>query len=315
MKYFKIKPRPIIHNLKICYLIIATLLLLPFSSSAIDTAGEVPIKVRYLYSIDAKASGTALNGASSISVDNLNSELFILDRASRRVVITDLEGTFLYQYSFASAHLDLPLDMAVGKNGKVYFADTNHITIVDYDGKFIKKLDVSNVPSNKKIVFQSVGVSDKYIYVGDIDSQRILVFDLETTEYITEFKEGLGNNIYLAIDADRIFSLDSTGFSVYYHDLDGNPKGRFGKISGLPGGFSMPTSIAVDSTNGRVAVVDLNRVAVIFFDREGNFLYEFGGSKLFSWPKSIALDSRGRVYIGDGSGTVRVFAIVEDSIE
>ena len=98
-------------------------------------------------------------------------------------------------------------------------------------------------------------------------------------------------------------------------DLDGNPIGRFGKISGLAGGFSMPAGIDVDSAGGRIAVVDMNRLAIVYFDREGNFLYEFGGSDIFSWPSEVALDSRGRVYVGDASGLVRVFAIIEESIE
>lgn len=240
------------------------------------------VKVRYLFSIDIKASGTALSSASLIHVDSYNNELFLVDRTNKRIAITDLEGTFMYQFSFAVAGIKSPKDMVVAKDGKIYFADTDNVVIADYDGRFIKNLDVSHVPRKGKIAFQSVAINEKYLFVGEAYESRVLVFDVETHEFITEYREGLGVGISLALDKDGIYALDPGSFSVYHLDMEGNPKGRFGKISGLPGGFSMPTDIDVNGITGRVAVVDVNRIAIIFFDLEGNFLYEFGGAEMFS---------------------------------
>lgn len=256
------------------FLILLTpLLFIPNKSYSIDADGKIPIKIRYLHTITGKASGSPIKGANYLFVDDTQGELFILDTSMKRVLITDLEGIYIFSFSFSKSGVFSPSSMAVDKDGKIYFADIDKVVIADYDGTFIKKLDVSAVPGEGKFSFQSVAVDDKYLYLGEISrGGRVLVFDRETTEFVTEYKDGIGNNAKIGVDKDGLYLLDPATFAVYSIDKNGNPRGKFGKVSGLAGGFSMPSAIAVNKESGRVVVVDSNRAAVIFFDREGDFL-------------------------------------------
>ena len=96
-------------------------------------------------------------------------------------------------------------------------------------------------------------------------------------------------------------------------DENGKLLGRFGSVSSLAGGFSMLADVTVDRKNGRVIVLDINRLQAIFFDREGNFLFEFGGPDVFLAPRAITTDDKGRVYIYDASKKIRVFQIIEEA--
>jgi len=119
--------------------------------------------------------------------------------------------------------------------------------------------------------------------------------------------------IFIGMDDAGIYVRDPATFSVYRLDKSGKPLGSFGTVSSLPGGFSMTVDIKVDRKNGRVIVVETNRAAIIFFDREGKFLFEFGGPEILKWPRAVAVDDNNRVYVSDSSQMVRVFEIIEEA--
>jgi len=275
----------------------------------------IPIKIRFLHAIDAKASGYPVASATAIAIDSDNGELFMLDSVNKRVVITDLEGIFNYEFSFTKAGLVDPKNFMVSPDGKLYFIDSGKVVITDYDGTFIKQMDLSVVPKADRVTIQSVAITSKYIYLGEALEDRVLVFDVNTLQFITEYSVPT-MNVRVAADDKNIFILDPASFAVLILDNKGNQIGQFGRVSGLAGGFSMPVSIAIDSLNDRVVVVDINRAAVIYFDREGNFLYEFGGDNLLYKPTSSVIDNKGRVYVADRGrgGGVSVFSIYEEDI-
>lgn len=270
--------------------------------------------IRYLYGIDGVLSGIAFSGITNLYVDNKNNELYVMDNDNKRVVITDLEGLYIHQFKFMEAGInDLPLDIAVADEGMIYIAETNRILVADYRGMYKYDLNLTNIPYADAISIQSIKIDGDKIYIGDSGKKRVVVLDRHSGNFITEFTEGLNINFHLALDDNGFYVLDASIFSVMRFDKNGKPLGRFGMISGLAGGFSMPVDIAVDRKNGRVIVVDINRVAVIFFARDGKYLFEFGGVELFNWPRAIATDDYDRVYIADGSHKIRVFQIIEDA--
>src|SRR3989338_1656081 len=80
--------------------------------------------IKYLFSIDARVSGTPLEGVSKIFIDNKNNELYALDAANQRVVITDLNGTFLYQFTYADAGIkSMPVGITATDDGLLYIAE------------------------------------------------------------------------------------------------------------------------------------------------------------------------------------------------
>lgn len=268
--------------------------------------------IQYLFSIDAMASGQPFGGVSALLIDNKNSELYALDDGNRRLVITNLEGVFLYQFTYTDAGIkNMPIGIAAADDGKIYIAEENRVVVTDYRGMYDHGMALSTIPDADKINIQSIAIDGNTVYLGAVG--RLVVMDRTKEVFITQFKEGMGKNIFLKLGANEIFIRDSALFSVFRLSKDGKPLGSFGRVSGLAGGFSMTVDMAVERKKGWVIVLDTNRVATIFFDIEGNFLFEFGGPELFKWPRAVEADDEGRIYVTDGTGKIRVFQIIEDA--
>jgi DNA-binding beta-propeller fold protein YncE len=285
-------------------------LLCPAAGSGQDT-GPINPRIKYLRSIDAAPSGRPFTTVYDIFIDEKNEEVFALDTGGRRVVIFDFYGAFLYKFSFVDAGVRGPaVEMAVADDGRIYIAESLRVSVTSYRGIYDHDLDLSTVPDADKIIIQSIAVDGDVIYLGDTGLDRVIVMDREKEVFINQFSEGMGVNFHLAVDEETIYVRDPATFSVFIIDKEGTPQGRFGKVSGLAGGFSQTASITLDRKNGRVIVLDSNRIAVIFFDMEGNFLFEFGGPRTFIAPRTVAADAKGRVYVYDGSRKIRVFEII-----
>lgn len=267
--------------------------------------------IKYLYTIKATASGEHIGNIDSLFVNNKHEELYILDSGNKRALITDLKGAFLYQFKYDGA--GTPIGIVATEDGLIYIADEKRVAVFNYRGVHQKDLDISTVPDKDKMVIQSFAVDGDMIYIGDNANSRIVVMDRKQETFITQFKEGLGKNIFLGMDDTGIYIRDPATFSVYRLDKSGKPLGSFGRVSSLPGGFSMTVDMTVDRKNGRVIVVETNRAAIIFFDREGTYLFEFGGPEVLKWPRTVAVDDKNRVYVSDSTQTVRVFEIIEEA--
>ena len=279
-------------------------------------ADEVQWRVGYLYTIDSQASGAPFNNIADIIIDNKHNEVLVLDNGNSRVVITDTHGTFLFQFSFTDAGIKgFPRSIAVGDDDVIYVAGEEVVTVVRYNGTYVKDLDLSSIPGADGIAVKSIAVKGGNLYIGDGGkTKRIIIMDRKKEKFIAQYSEGLENNVRLALDSSGFYVMDPAKFGVLRFDEDGKYLGRFGRISGLAGGFSQMSDIYVDKKNGRVVIVDYNRVAVIFFNRNGDFLFEFGGPSLFKMPTVAAVDEFNKVYVAD-SNVIRVFKIEEERFE
>lgn len=273
-------------------------------------------RIGYLYTIDPQASGASFNNITDILIDNKHNEMLVLDNGNSRVVITDTNGTFLFQFSFTDAGIKgWPRSIAVGDDDVIYVAGEEVITVVRYNGTYVKDLDLSSIPDADGIVVKSIAVKGGNLYIGDGGKQkRVIVMDRGKEKFITQYSEGLGNNVRLALDSSGFYVMDPAIFGVLRFDEDGKYLGRFGRISGLAGGFSQISDIYIDKKNGRVVIVDYNRVAVLFFNRNGDFLFEFGGPTIFKMPIIAAVDDFDKLYVVD-SNVIRVFKIEEERFE
>ncbi len=99
------------------------------------------------------------------------------------------------------------------------------------------------------------------------------------------------------------------GHQVFKFSTDGKVLMTLGKagVSGsAPDLFDQPTDVVV-APNGNIFVTDSHRNGknnrVVKFDKNGKFLKEWGrkgsGPGEFSEPHTIAMDSRGRLFVGD----------------
>jgi sugar lactone lactonase YvrE len=143
----------------------------------------------------------------------------------------------------------------------------------------------------------------------------ILKFDAHGT-LLTAWGEGMFNFPHGAtVDPNgNLWVTDARGQDGKGHQVfKFNPEGKvlmaLGKagVSGSdPGLFDQPTDVVV-ARNGDIFVTDSHRSGtnnrVVKFSRDGTFIKEWGrkGSRPgeFSEPHTIAIDSRGRLFVGD----------------
>ncbi|MBI3753362.1 MAG: OmpA family protein [Deltaproteobacteria bacterium] len=291
-------------------------------------AEPIPVRLRYLFGFNAKTSGAPLGWVDRILVDDDRSEVYLLDNGNKRIVITDTDGVFLYAFNHADAGIkDTPRDIALDpQKGDIYIAEAKRIVVASYRGMFKRVVDLSNIPDSKKLDIQSIFITsvnlsasaqagENLIYIGDGGKQRVVVISTDG-KFIHEFgkKEGIENNVKsLYVNEKGITFVDPAAFGVFHFSPEGKFQSRFGAVSSLFGGFSMPVGMAVDDKKERILVVDTNRMMVIVFDWNGAPLFEFGGPNMFLWPRSVAVSSKyGRIYVADNTGIIRVFEAIEE---
>jgi len=108
--------------------------------------------IQYLFSIDVMASGQPFVGVSALLIDNKNSELYALDDGNRRLVIMNLEGVFLYQFTYTDAGIkNMPIGIAVADDGKIYIAEGKRVVVVDYRGMYDHDMSLSTIPDANEL--------------------------------------------------------------------------------------------------------------------------------------------------------------------
>lgn len=266
-------------------------------------------RVRYLFSIDVQDLGEPVGGISSLYLDRERGELYILDDSRRQVVITDTEGRFLYAFTYRHITGNPVVDIATDPSGNIYLVESKRILVFNYRGEFKGEFPLS---LEEGVSIQSLAIDREgrfYIGIGSdvlvTDRKGRSLFHLERTIPFT-------NTLSIDSDEEGMAFLDPALFSVFLFDTRGRFVGRFGRVSSLAGGFSMPSGLSLDRRNRRIIVVDTNRWMVIGFDRQGRYLFEFGGPRIFRWPRAVVTDGRGRIYVTDGTLKVRVFEVVRE---
>lgn len=279
--------------------------------------GPIDVRVKRLYGFDARLSGRPFGWVDQIHIDDVNDEVYLLDGNNKRIVVTNVIGSYLFHFDYTLAGIKNPSAFTVDSmSGEIYVAENDRIAVLNYRGEFQGNFNLSQIPDNKRLSVQSLSIvkgdDGDLLYIGDNVNRRILVFTTEG-KYVRTYGNAkwVGNNIKgMVIGEKRIFWLDSTGFSVKSVDLDGTHKKSFGRISSLLGGFSMPSGMTVDLVRKRIIVVDSNRMMVIVFNYDGEILFEFGGPRLFTWPRTVAVDKHGHIFVADNRGTIRVFQAI-----
>ncbi|MBD0306003.1 MAG: hypothetical protein ICV76_05560 [Nitrospiraceae bacterium] len=263
--------------------------------------------------------------------------LFVVDNGNNRVQKFDNNGNFIILWgSFGSANSNFhnPTGIACDAKGDVYVVDTNNHRVQKFDGKLGQYLMKFGSRGNGEGQFSSPwGIAvDRvrgYIYVVDSANFRVQKFD-KTGEFIMQWGS-FGNNdgqFYFA----RGIAVDPADGAVYVVDMGNHRVQKFdtstnvlpqlltkwggglgpGHASSLQsqeaGQLRSPWGIAVDA-DGDVYVSDTGNHRIQKFDREGNYITQWGGfgnsDGQFNFPYGVAVDARGSVFVVD-SGNTRV---------
>jgi DNA-binding beta-propeller fold protein YncE len=155
-----------------------------------------------------------------------------------------------------------------------------------------------------------------YVAQRGADADPILVFDRTGTKMVTSWGKGLFTTIHgLRVDPDgNVWVTDTGDHRVWKFSPEGKvllELGAKGQAGSTKDRFTAPADVAF-APNGDVLVVEQGEVEmasglghsrVVRMSRDGAYLSELGGPGTgpgqFHFAHTVAVDSRGRIYVGD----------------
>lgn len=177
-----------------------------------------------------------VSSPTSMLIDKKNDLMYISDAATRKIVITDLQGVFIRSIDGASdpeRRFNLPIAMALNSKGNLVVADAFNASVQIFDptGRFLGKFGQRGDSAGSFQLIKSLAVdSSDNIYVVDGRAHNISIFN-ERGE--------------LLLVLGGFYATSETG-----------------KLA--PGGFSIPVGIDIDSTD-KIFVVDQMNTRVQVF--------------------------------------------------
>ncbi|CAH1243953.1 TRIM2 [Branchiostoma lanceolatum] len=204
------------------------------------------------------------------------------------------------------AELNLPLGVAVDKDGK--------IAVLERGNKRVQIFDAETGQSLSSFPVDGEGPHDV-----DVDSEgRILVTSSGETYGLRRYsKEGELLNTFMpdcmknprglsVLKDGRMLVVDGTQKSCLLLQPDGSLIREIGK-----GQLQKPVFVSVDESRDVMFVTDKTAHNVFAFDFEGNQKFNFGkegqNDGEFQEPNGITLDPAGNIIVGDSVGRVQVF--------
>jgi DNA-binding beta-propeller fold protein YncE len=282
-----------------------------------------------------------------LTVDQQGS-LFVVDNGNNRIQKFENNGTFIIlwgNFGSANANFHNPTGIACDPKGDVYVVDTNNHRVQKFDGKLGGYLMKFGSRGNGEGQFSAPwGIAiDRvrgYVYVVDSANFRVQKFDLNG-EFIMQW--GSFGNSDGQFYFPRGIAVDPADGAVYVVDMGNHRIQKFDtstnvlpqlllKIGGglgpghasnpqaqEPGQFRSPWGVVVDG-RGDVYITDTGNHRVQKFDREGNFITQWGGfgnqDGQFNFPYGIAVDGRGSVFVVDSANSrVQQFMPAEEGGE
>ncbi|MFZ3012824.1 MAG: 6-bladed beta-propeller [Nitrospira sp.] len=263
--------------------------------------------------------------------------LFVVDNGNNRVQKFDNAGNFIILWgSFGSANANFhnPTGIACDGKGDVWVVDTNNHRVQKFDGKLGGYMMKFGSRGNGEGQFNAPwGIAvDRvrgYIYVVDSANFRVQKFDM-SGEFIMawgSFGNGDGQFYFprgVAVDQEdgTVYIVDMGNHRIQKFDTSTNvlpqlltkwggssaPGHASSALAQEAGQLRSPWGITVDGA-GQLYVTDTGNHRIEKFDREGNFITQWGGfgngDGQFNFPYGIAVDAKGSVFVVD-SGNTRV---------
>ncbi len=272
--------------------------------------------------------------------------VFVVDNGNNRIQKFENNGNFILlwgNFGSSNGNFHNPTGVACDGDDNVYVADTNNHRIQKFDGKlgqYLRKFGGRGNGEGRVNAPWGVAIDRVrgYMYVTDSANFRVQKLDMDG-EFVMQWGS-FGNNdgqFYFA----RGVAVDQTDGSVYVVDMGNHRVLKFDTSTNVlpqliakwgvgggaghassalaqePGQFRSPWGITVDG-NGDVFISDTGNQRIQKFDRDGNFLTQWGGfgngKGQFNFPYGLSVDARGHLFVVD-SGNMRVqhFMPAEDA--
>lgn len=302
--------------------VVLSVCLLVFSTSTLLAQGQ-PV---FLYNL-SNFSGPIGYDSARIEVDQDRNEAYVVFQNIVRI----FSPSGMEVFSFGDG-LDLGqiLDAAIDGTGDIIllsFKDSRTlVTRCNFRGVPVAPIAIQNLPAGLTFGANRMVLRNGLLYFVSLSTLNVTVTDTNG-----DFRRRIDLSPLLEGDAKQNEGAEVIGFTV---DREGNilftipvhfrvyrlaPDGKltsFGRSGSAPGRFGVIAGIATDS-QGNLLVADKLKCVVMVFDRNFNFLSEFGyrgfkpGNLIV--PDDIAVDGRDRVYVSQGRRRgVSVFALTRN---
>ena len=289
----------------------------------------------FLRSWGAKGTGPGKFLYPSRVVVNSLGTVFTADTWDHNIVMSDRNGTEIKQFGtwgVANGQMKSPHGLALDASDNLYVVDTGNwrIDVFDKNGTFVRTWGTKG---SKLGQFQgdmrgiAVDKVNGWVYVVDGEGNRVNKYDL-MGNFITRWGS-LGSGPGQFADGGREVTVDQQG-NVWVADM---PNFRVQKFSPtgaalmqypnpaqppVPGGFNAPRSVAVNATDGTVAVSDTYNWRIETFTNAGTFTKEWGGRGrgpyLFNYARTVASNPVNGDWIITDTDNGRIAAYTKDGV-
>ena len=240
--------------------------------------------------------------------------LFLIFVASTMAIVRAQTYSFSAQWGSqgsADGQFNSPFDIAVGKSGNIYVADSgnNRIQKFDSNGNFLSTWGTTGSGNGQFNGARDVAVDKSgNVYVTDMFNNRVQKFDPDG-KFLTAWAEGpntYSNTLvfYIAVDQSGSVYLSDFYNRIVKFDSNGNFLTTWGTNGTGNGQFNGPAGVCVDGS-GNVFVADSGNNRIQKFDSNGNFLS--------TWSKGhyegVAVDESGNVYVCGILGFIQKFSL------
>jgi hypothetical protein len=280
------------------------------------TPAQAEVKGSFLYDLST-LTGTAAYSAPRLSVDRERNEVSVLYQNS--VSVFNENGMEIYRFG---DDLDLGqiVDISVDGDGNILVLSYRmsesgngvmKIVCCNFRGEPTGTIELTNLPAG----FSDFGASRMVYHKGTLYLASLSQLKVVLTDAKGNFQKGydllplLGLKEAQRSDTEMIgFGVNEDGSIVFtvpvlFAAYTLSPEGKlasFGKPGGAPGRFNIVAGIVTDS-RGNYLVVDKLKCTVMVFDKDFNYLSQFGfrGKKPGNLiaPEDIVIDKGGRVYV------------------
>lgn len=217
--------------------------------------------------------------------------------------------------------MNMPTDVAVDQKGRVYIVDSGNHRVLVYSsgGAYLFSFGSEGTgPAQLKYPVGIDTVEDGRVLVADRGNRRIQIFTHDG-KFVSTIKAVVGKVSYEPVDVavnqkeNRIYVTASSPIhQLIVLDEKGKIVSTWGKPGNNEGEFRYPATIAVNTDDDEVYVVDVLNTRVQVFNDKGEFLVAVGSwgvtqGQLFR-PKGVALTNNHRVLVSDSYlGVVQLY--------
>lgn len=242
---------------------------------------------QFLYTL-ANFDGTVPYNWVRIFPDRERKEIYVSDGS---VSIFNASGMLLYSFGDDGSLGNIQA-AAVDKDGNILLLsyltyDKYVLTLCNYRGEPISTIELKNVPRQVPGTFFPDEMVYRNGHIFLVDRGGMAVVETDTKGNFEKFYDlfatlKLKESERTAVDIMG-FSVDGAGnlyftVPVYFRAYRLSPDGKlaaFGQRGSSPGKFNIASGIAADK-RGNIFVVDKLKCAVLVFDKNFNFLTQFG---------------------------------------